>query len=566
VGIENTAKSILILGLILHLGGCGADSLAPTRRAPLQTDEPRMVEPPPVPPVLTGNIHGRVCNEDLGLWLGGIVAAIDTLDGALTDTTDGSGRFALDGVLVGDYVVHLSGPGYVAELPAVVVADQTTVVGANSCIGPLGTIRGRVCNQTIGAWAMGARVTLDDVDETFTFTDADGRFELRNVLAGNYEIAFEAPGYVGGDSATVFGNQVTEVGAIACEPLPPVTGGVEGRICAGNNYWVSSAAVVITSAAGTSAETLTNGDGYFSFDDLAPGTHSVDVTRGSFEMSFEVEIPAGGVNTMAEPVCFPPTTRIAVVTGTYDSVETVLDHLGFPVRVSHGAVSPVPLDADGNVDLIHGHPASNDYRDWPDDNASKYWIRTFLANAAWMAEYDIIFFACGFNEAHLDANNTAVITPALANLRTFVADGGSVYASDWAAELVRLAFPGHINFHGNGFGDSRLGEPNPALATVAIDSGLVLSLNDRTDLSFNFDLDYWVVMESAQPPSLSVLVDGDVVRFTDFQQTNTTTVHDAPVVAHFDYGDGRVLFTSAHTESQTTADLEDVLNYVIFEL
>ena len=45
-----------------------------------------------------------------------------------------------------------------------------------------------------------------------------------------------------------------------------------------------------------------------------------------------------------------------------------------------------------------------------------------------------------------------------------------------------------------------------------------------------------------------------------------TELQDSPIVMRFDYGAGRVLFTAAHNEGQNTRDLEDVLNYIVFEL
>jgi hypothetical protein len=70
--------------------------------------------------------------------------------------------------------------------------------------------------------------------------------------------------------------------------------------------------------------------------------------------------------------------------------------------------------------------------------------------------------------------------------------------------------------------------------------------------------------QSAQPTNMNIYVRADAQVTTNI--FFTTTQEDTPVVVSFDYGAGKVLFTSAHNETQTSSDLMDILEYLVFEL
>ena len=59
--------------------------------------------------------------------------------------------------------------------------------------------------------------------------------------------------------------------------------------------------------------------------------------------------------------------------------------------------------------------------------------------------FDIVFFNCGLADQFIFSAPDS----AKNNLRSFVQEGGSVYASDRAYELLRVAFPGTLDFVGD---------------------------------------------------------------------------------------------------------------------
>ncbi len=514
--------------------GCGKDKLDP-------------FEEPATPEAVPGSIAGRVCDRNVGTWLAGVTATVTLADGTVvSSTTDDAGSFTLEGIPAGTYFVHFEGDGFSNDLSATVPEGGSVTIGPSDCRQPAGHLKGRVCNETTGLWVQGAVVTLDDSAQTSTTTDDYGRFQFLSLDAGEYVITIDGPGYTGTRTAQVFSGAVTDIGPEQCQGGD---GGVAGRICGGDGYWLSEARVFIDLGGGAVVETTTDTAGYFTLQGVPAGTHTVQVSRGAFSTTFEVTVVAGEVTNLDEPVCIPPTTNMAVVTGLYDDVERVLGNLGFPVRDIYNNTTPSTQDPNGNVDIIKG-------------TGTNFWVNDFLGDPLWMAKYDIIFFNCGLDDYYLTSGGAAAST-ALKDLQDFVSAGGSIYASDWASEVVRLAFPGRINYFGNDniAGAARLGDTAAAQSAQVLDTGLAASLG-RSTVTVNLNLPYWVVVDKhpSQAGDLRVLVEANV------KYSGGNTLNTSPLVMQFTLGQGRVLYTSIHSEGQNTPDLQDILNYIIFEL
>jgi hypothetical protein len=502
----------------------------------------------------TGAISGRVCDRAHGIWLEGVTATVTAGNEEYADVTDGNGSFLLQDLPPGAYYVYLTADGYDNVLPAQVAAGQVTTVGATECLVPPGHLRGRVCDEEQGLWLGGATVSVDDSAGTSATTDEFGNFMFFSLPARDYVVTItHSSGYTATRNATVRSQEITDLGPSDCSGAG---GTVSGRICGGDGYWLSGATVYVDLGGSNRRETTTDGQGHYTLTGVPDGTHTVHIERGSFSTEFQVTVTGGQDVVVPDPVCIPPTQRIMVITGVYDSVEDVLTDLGYRIRNRYtDSRSPTPVDSGGSVDVLDGETTS-------------FWINDFLGDPAWMDDYDILFFNCGIYDADLGAGGMAV-TRAIANLRLYVEGGKSLYASDWASELVRLTFPGRINFLGddNQFGSARVGMANNTQSAAVIDSGLRASLG-RNSLTINLNLPQWVVVDRGgiQPSDLRVLVIANVEYATDPFGFDTDTVTDSPLVVRFDYGNGRVLYTSAHNEGQNTSDLEAVLNYIVFEL
>ncbi|MEC5171767.1 hypothetical protein [Chryseobacterium nepalense] len=161
--------------------------------------------------------------------------------------------------------------------------------------------------------------------------------------------------------------------------------------------------------------------------------------------------------------------KIAYVKGTYDKIEDIIQILGYTAT----------------------EITNND-----------------LANMTIISQYDIIFLNCGSRSS---TTNPALYTAIDANLAIFVANGGSIYASDWdVAYLVGgTTNTNNCGLPGGFVPDSKLcskniGSSGNVGATVN-NAGLTSALGFNT-LNLDYDLGAWQKIINYDPAYWEVLV------------------------------------------------------------
>lgn len=320
------------------------------------------------------------------------------------------------------------------------------------------------------------------------------------------------------------GTETDNTGATSEVPPGVPTGGISGRICAPDgDTWVAGAMVAVEHEYGATA-TFTDGDGFFELGGLPVGTHTVEVTKGNFSTSFVVEVFADQITALAYSECVEQgETKIAVVTGQYDHIGAIIDDLGI------------------TYDTVNG-VSNSEYVD-------------FLNDPGWLAEYDAIFFNCGMGfdwESHPQATT---------NLKNYVRDGGSVYASDWAYFLVEATWPGQQVFHGD---DSLLGEAfvgNSGMVSADVLDPVMASLLGSDTAQINYDLDAWAALVSVNG---EVLIEGEYSYSADL--FGPVQTRHAPLAYRMQDDGGTVIYTTFHNEQQTTVDMGLILQEIILSL
>lgn len=123
-------------------------------------------------------------------------------------------------------------------------------------------------------------------------------------------------------------------------------------------------------------------------------------------------------------------------------------------------------------------------------------------------------------------------------VRDFVAAGGSLYASDWAGDVVEQAFPGILEF-------DQCGEEDTIDCEV-VDAGLQEIIG--TYLPIHFDLDGW----------------WRVVAWSNGVRVYVATADEGmPVVVGFSHGRGHVIYTSFHNEAQVSEQENELLRFLV---
>jgi len=184
-----------------------------------------------------------------------------------------------------------------------------------------------------------------------------------------------------------------------------------------------------------------------------------------------------------------------------------------------------------------------------------------------MSEYDIIFFNCGMPMNWLEERGNIT-----SNIKEYVENGGSVYASDWAHAIVEATFPYAIDFHGD---DEHL-NPNeleyeahdhPYVGAeghihAEILDPIMAGAIGSTHANLFYDLASWVLPSAAGPGS-SIMLQGSAYYYTQTGYQDLET--NAPLAIQFSAG-GSVIYTSFHNEHQMTQDMEAALKEMILSL
>ena len=316
----------------------------------------------------------------------------------------------------------------------------------------------------------------------------------------------------------------------------------------------------LTGATTYHADATADAKGGYTFAKVPPGSGAVKVVKGSFQTQIPVTIVGGKTVDLTQPTsdrCFKAGgVKIAVVQGDADQIESLLDDLGFAhddLATSTGATSA----------------------------GAK-----FLADATKMAAYDVIFVDCG---SKLDSIFTGTAkTKIVANVQAFVAAGHSLYASDWAWQIVEAAFPNAIEFYGNDTSTSKATAgpsttagprqgPGPTLTEKKagakpytmngniVDSGLAAVVGKPTTTIYE-DLGTWVVMQSAGTGTTV-----EIEALVNDVAPATGTWGTVPLVVRFPSGTGHVVYTSFHNIAVKDAgapvdDIKAILTYLVFTL
>ncbi|WP_415328297.1 carboxypeptidase-like regulatory domain-containing protein [Chryseobacterium sp. MMS23-Vi53] len=242
--------------------------------------------------------------------------------------------------------------------------------------------------------------------------------------------------------------------------------------------------------------TTSDAEGKFTLD--APeGNHTIYIQTGN-GTNFRTEISANvkdneTLNLDVSQTKLNQVAKIAYVKGTYDKIEDIITTLGYTAT----------------------EITNND-----------------LANLTTIAQYDIIFLNCGSRNNY--SSNPALYTAIDANLATFVANGGSIYASDWdVAYLVGgTSNTNNCSLAGGFVPDTKLCSKNIGnvgmVGATVNNAGLTTALGFNT-LNINYDLGAWQKIINYDPAYWEVLVketstsDALMIRTNHFTATGTPT-------------------------------------------
>ena len=321
-------------------------------------------------------------------------------------------------------------------------------------------------------------------------------------------------------------------------PPPPEecgTGAIEGAACRPDGAELPGADVTISGqdchGDSFAYSTVTDELGYYHFSEIPAGLHTVTVSSGSFDTSADVVVYEDEVR-MAPQICLQGgDTSVAIIHGEFDDVGTLLEGIGI------------------DFDYITEDT-------WDGEEAA-----AFFSDLSAMLTYDIIFVECGGSWSNMEASTFDVDMDQVAsNIAEFVERGNSLYASDQAQPYIQESLNA-IEFYNedDGITGPQVGISGDLQAEVL--SPEMQNVLGATTAELYFELAAWTIAVDVEP-STEVHIQGDA------ETTAGEVIENSPLMSVYSdpSGEGRAIYTSFHTTATSTADMQDILEFMIFQL
>lgn len=200
----------------------------------------------------------------------------------LTLLTDPDGNYEAPGLTPGDYFVAVQADNYQSSgSPASVSSNSTTLVNFSLAANP-GSLFGTITDAITTNPIPGARILLFSNSQLIAFavSDGNGAYDIPDLAPGTYLVLVRAPGY-----RAAFSSEVVMAGAatMADFALNGNPGGVQGTIlnvCDGSP--VAGALVSVADGSNIVGFALTDENGNYTVDGLAPGNYTVAAAKQNF--------------------------------------------------------------------------------------------------------------------------------------------------------------------------------------------------------------------------------------------------------------------------------------------
>lgn len=283
------------------------------------------------------------------------------------------------------------------------------------------------------------------------------------------------------------------------------TGTVVGQVFSKNGLEKIQGASVTVANLSNSPQTVTDIEGKYSLAGVPSGSQSLLIKKGLFQSTVSIDVVAGETTT-APQANIEVTGKLGFVPGEYDNIQQIIrDDLGYAI------------DSLSSSDL---------------NDAGK------------LANYKAIFLNCGLDESPFYTG------AGLTELKNFIQNGGSVYASDWAGEFIEFMFPDKITIETSG--------AEQTITATIIDQNLKNFIGKET-VVINFDMGGWGEIVSTDQSVTSLLI-ADYTSYVSGELTNK------PLAVSFTHGTGKVIYTAFHNEANVTSDAIKVLIGFLYSL
>jgi len=239
-----------------------------------------------------GGIAGQVVDARTGEPIANALVVAHNRQGTGQARTDDHGRYVVENLEPGRYRVAAKARGYMpSEYPGPVVVEQGRVTPdinfrLRLSHPELGAIAGRVTDALTGEPVRGALVVAAHGHIRYKArTDARGRYVIRRVLPGQYDVGCKARHYVAERyprPVPVEAGQVTSGIDFALTPKPK-PGAIAGHVSDARTGDPIAGALVVARGERGFGRALTDRHGNYAIRGLPPGAYQVSCYKRGFQ-------------------------------------------------------------------------------------------------------------------------------------------------------------------------------------------------------------------------------------------------------------------------------------------
>jgi len=306
---------------------------------------------------------------------------------------------------------------------------------------------------------------------------------------------------------------------------------------------------------------LSAADGTFSLPVSTLGEWTLVVRKGAFRRTRTINIDAEGDVQVDEGLTTLPHKRDAAAGDEIPKMAVAITDVGLWDEIANTLGKLGLGEVDGYGRLLDGSASFDVYSDTSPGSGAP----SLLTDYSVLSQYHVVYFPCteGWHDDYL--KDSAV----LENLRRFMTEGGRIYATDYSYDVLKRAFPDPIQWmHDDGSFGSAQTSVYDAPAKVA-DPGLKDWLFAQGISDFVLEANYTVLdgVSSYSAPD----EEGNVTNMdpTVWVNADVPDVGERPATVSYQYGCGRALFSTYHTEPwglSSPMAQERALLYVILEV
>ncbi|MEW4288285.1 carboxypeptidase regulatory-like domain-containing protein [Rossellomorea marisflavi] len=230
-----------------------------------------------------GSLAGTITNAQTGTPIAGANVQVRILDAGgsiiATVSSDTNGQYAVGNLAPGFYTVVASAPNFQTNSATVQVFSNQTATGDVALVPNPGSLFGTVTSSIGSTPIPGATVSVinsSGILITSVLTDQAGNFTVSGLAPDTYTVTVSAQDFQGGSvGAVVVSGQTTPI-AVQLQPFP-------GQIIGTVTPEVSNTVVELRDVNNVFIDSfITNPDGTFSFNNLAPGVYTVTASAPNY--------------------------------------------------------------------------------------------------------------------------------------------------------------------------------------------------------------------------------------------------------------------------------------------